>query len=706
MSARLHGLGLYLACLVPLAACGDNIKPDVGIEVTPMAVAVSETGTAATFTVSLLSQPDAEVMLPLAVSDATEGEIDRPVLRFTPDDFEGLRVTVTGLDDTEDDGDVTFAVVTDRASSSDGRYAGLDAADVTVTNSDDEEGGTPAIMVTANPDLQTTEAGGMAMFTVVLATQPTADVTIDVATSDDTEGTADATTITFTMDNWDTPQTVTVTGVDDAADDGDVAYTIALAPSVSADPAYNGIDPADVPVTNIDDDGVGITVSPLTGLITDESGGTAMFTVVLSAQPTADVTIAVASSDLTEGTVDTALLTFTMGNWDTPQTVTVTGVDDDLDDGDVDYTAQLAPAVSTDPAFNGIDPADPMITNLDDDTPGITVTPTTGLVTTELGGTDTFTIVLNSQPMADVTIGITSEDLTEGTAAPATVTFTTDNWDTPQPVTVTGADDAVDDGDVEYTIVTAPAVSSDTAYAGLDADNVTVTNLDNEAAGFLVIPANGLVTREDGLMDTFTIVLTSMPTANVTIGLLSSDPAEASVSPSMLTFTPGNWDTPQPVTVTGEDDPFRDGPIPFTIITQQAMSADPAYDGENPINVQGTNFDDEPASVQVIGQPPLTVSEGGLRDRFRVRLTQQPTATVVCTFTSSDTGEATLSPAVLTFTVTNWQVYQPITVFGTDDPVDDGDQPFTVVSAPCTSVDPQYNGLDPRDLDGINQDND
>ena len=48
--------------------------------------------------------------------------------------------------------------------------------------------------------------------------------------------------------------------------------------------------------------------------------------------------------------------------------------------------------------------------------PGITVTPTSGLITTEVGGTDSFTVVLDAEPTADVTIGISSSDLTEGCA--------------------------------------------------------------------------------------------------------------------------------------------------------------------------------------------------------------------------------------------------------------------------------------------------
>ena len=57
-------------------------------------------------------------------------------------------------------------------------------------------------------------------------------------------------------------QTVTVTGVDDAVDDGDVAYTIVTAAATSGDPNYSGVDAADVTVTNTDNDAAGITVTP------------------------------------------------------------------------------------------------------------------------------------------------------------------------------------------------------------------------------------------------------------------------------------------------------------------------------------------------------------------------------------------------------------------------------------------------------------
>ena len=59
--------------------------------------------------------------------------------------------------------------------------------------------------------------------------------------------------------------------------------------------------------------------------------------------------------------------------------------------------------------------------------------PVSGLVTTEGGGTASFTVVLNTQPTASVAIGLSSSDTTEGTVSPTTLTFTTANWNSRRP---------------------------------------------------------------------------------------------------------------------------------------------------------------------------------------------------------------------------------------------------------------------------------
>ena len=211
----------------------------------------------------------------------------------------------------------------------------------------------------------------------MLDTQPTADVTVGLSSSDATEGTVLPASVTFTAADWNSPQTVTVTGVNDDLDDGNIAYRIITAAASSADGTYNGLNPADVSVTNTDNDASGTTVSPISGPTT-EAGGTATFTVVLDAQPTADVTVGLSSNDATEGTVLPASLTFTAANWNSAQTVTVTGVNDDLDDGDVAFSIMTAAATSADGNYNGINAADVNVTNTDNDASGITVSTISG----------------------------------------------------------------------------------------------------------------------------------------------------------------------------------------------------------------------------------------------------------------------------------------------------------------------------------------
>jgi trimeric autotransporter adhesin len=111
----------------------------------------------------------------------------------------------------------------------------------------------------------------------------------------------------------------------------------------------------------------------------------------------------------------------------------------------------------------------------------ITVTaPSQTATTTEAGGQGSFTVVLTSHPTSNVIIGISSADTTEGTVSPATLTFTPQNGTTPQTVTVKGVDDTIDDGNVQYIIVTAPAQSADPGYNGFNPLDPTMTNIDND----------------------------------------------------------------------------------------------------------------------------------------------------------------------------------------------------------------------------------
>ncbi len=222
----------------------------------------------------------------------------------------------------------------------------------------------------------------------------------------------------------------------------------------------------------------GINVTSLSGTNTTEAGGMVTFDVTLNSQPFADVTVFIVSGNVAEGTVSVSSLTFTAANWNVAQQVTVIGENDFIDDGDQAYVIELQPAVSADRNYDALDTGDVTLTNLDDDTAGITITPASGLVTDESGASDTFSVVLTSQPLADVVIDLNSSNMAEGTLSANSLTFTPGNWNIPQLVTVTGVNDLPNDGDIAYQAIAAPAASADSNYNGLASGAVDITNLD------------------------------------------------------------------------------------------------------------------------------------------------------------------------------------------------------------------------------------
>lgn len=102
---------------------------------------------------------------------------------------------------------------------------------------------------------QVDESGTTDTFTVVLGVQPSMDVAFDVSSDDTGEVTVSPSTLTFTTASWDTPQTVTVTGVDDMVVDGDqmTAVTVSVNDAASDD-AFDALADQVVSVTTTDDD--------------------------------------------------------------------------------------------------------------------------------------------------------------------------------------------------------------------------------------------------------------------------------------------------------------------------------------------------------------------------------------------------------------------------------------------------------------------
>ncbi|WP_298473543.1 gliding motility-associated C-terminal domain-containing protein [uncultured Maribacter sp.] len=350
----------------------DNDTAGVNIDTT--IGTTTEAGGTASFVFTLSTQPSANVTIPISGYDVTETSGAASVV-LTPLNWStGSTLVVTGVDDAIADGDITYNINTGNITSTDLNYNALTGADVpqlTVTNTDDE-------VAEVNIDTTigtTTEAGGTASFVFTLSTQPSANVTIPISGYDVTE-TSGAASVVLTPLNWSTGATLVVTGLDDSVADGDIVDVIITGDVTSTDLNYNALTGAGVPqltVTNTDDDVAGVNISTLAGTTT-EAGGTADFVFTLTSQPTANVSININGYDVTETSGPTSIL-LTPTNWDTGETLTITGVNDAIIDGDIDNIINTGNVTSGDPNYQAISGAvipQLTVTNLDDDGCGTT----------------------------------------------------------------------------------------------------------------------------------------------------------------------------------------------------------------------------------------------------------------------------------------------------------------------------------------------
>ena len=279
--------------------------------------------------------------------------------------------------------------------------------------------------------------------------------------------------------------------------------------------------------------------------------------------------------------------------------------------------------------------------NVDNDTRGVTVSPTS--LTVAEGGSGMYTVKLDSQPTAEVTVSISS-DIADVSVNPATLTFTTSNWATSQRVTATANQDDIDkDAGVTATLT---HMVSGGDYGPVSATGVTVTVNDNDTRGITITPTS--LTVNEGDTNTYTIVLDTEPTDTVTVAI-SSNNTDVTLSASPLTV----WDTALTVTVSAAED--ADSTHDTATVTHTVTGGDYNF----VINVIVTVTDNDTPGVTVT-PPLLTVGEGGT-GRYTVRLNTQPSGNVMVAISSNNT-DVTVSSSTLTFTTTSWSTEQTVTV--------------------------------------------
>ena len=494
----------------------------------------------------------------------------------------------------------------------------------------------PGIRIRGARSIDVAEGGADDTYSVVLTSEPTANVTVTLGNTDG-QVTAvkgdpsQSNQLVFDSTNWSMPQVVRVTANDDDVAEGNhtgvITHTI-----TSTDGDYTNLTVPDLTVNVTDDDLHLITITEdqagqtVIDSIDVAEGGTATYWVALSTEPSPGSVIYVELKDSmsqVSPTHNDGLLTdaveFTDSNWNVPQAVEVAGVDDALPEGP--HQTQIVHTVYdfTD-IFNvlTLGQSNFPVNVSDNDIGAVVITESDGSTDlSEAGGTDTYEIALATPPSGAVHITVTADSQTQvsidGTDFSSSLDLTFNSTNA-QAITLRAVDDVVDEGPHTGTIthaVTAPV--NDSMYpTTLSIDNVTAAITDNDSAGLRITSdqqGQNVITSvnvaEGGTEATYWVALRSQPSADVSIFLGNSDGQISAVdddADNELRFTSANWSTPQRVHVNAVDDDVVEGAHTDQII-HGAVSIDPNYHG-NVLLAASITDNDSPPTVAITRAGP------------------------------------------------------------------------------------------------------
>ena len=609
----------------------DDDTKGVVVSPTPPEFLSVDEGGSRPFSVKLATEPTGDVTVSVSVSPLAAGEmtVNPASLTFKQANY-GTWQTVWVSGDQDDDASDEKGGVKLSASGSD--YGGQEAWVYVAVDDDDE-----AALVVSRTSLAVNE-GSSGTYTVKLATEPTAAVTVTI--SGMAKGvTVDDSSLAFSTSNWDTAQTVTVSA---AEDDNAASEEVTLINTPSGG-GYGSVAAKSVVVTTEDDDTPALVVSPMSLEVGE--GNSATYTVELATQPSGPVTVTV--SGMAKGvSVDDSSLTFSTSNWGDAQTVTVSAAEDD-NAASEEVTLTNTPSGG---GYGSVAAKSVVVTTEDDDTPALVVSPAS-LEVAE-GSSDTYTVKLATQPSSAVTVTISG--MAKGVSVDdSSLTFSTSNWSNAQAVTVSAAEDD-NAASEEVTLINTP---SGGGYGSVAAKSVVVTTEDDDTPG-LVLSRSSLSVGE-GSSGTYTVRLATQPSGPVTV-TVSGMAKGVSVDDSSLAFSTSNWSDAQTVAVSAaEDDNAASEEV---TLTNTPSGGDYGSVAAKSVVVT-TEDDDKPALV--LSRSSLPVSEGA-SGTYTVKLATQPSGPVTVTVSGMAKG-VSVDDSSLTFSTSNWSNAQTVTVSAAED---------------------------------------
>jgi len=669
---RLAILALMAVLGLNLASCEDipvgmgkpitGVEKDIKVTVTPKGPASKDGSTSSEVDLSINNDPGSDVIYVIVNETPEVCSIEPMEIEVDRDDWDSTQtIIVSGIDNgVAGDQECRFTV---KLYDKDGNELTSEPGVVII---EDPDAPLPDVDITVTVKGPASEDGSVTSdVDLTMNRDPGEDTTYIIENHTPEVCTIEPMRIEVDKDDWDNTQTITVSGIPDGIVTGDreCRFTVTL---VDKDGNELSSKPGVVIIEDAESPGLHIVGS---SKYTSEDGTSMTFDVWLHTQPSAPVTVVITSSLITEGVlvdkdgnvVDQIVLTFTPENWDQHQTITVMGVPDGLVDGDRDYDIIFIVA-SDDEHYDGYRATRPLV-NIDIDKPGFAVEGgITSIIVSEYGTTAELPIVLTAAPACPVTVHIVSSDTTEAVVSASTLTFTPENWNVSQVVTVTGVPDDIDDGDQAFTIT---ITASGCFFESAEHIIVHGINENIDVAGVVVTKESDIIiVSEAGLTSTVEVVLTSKPTAPVTITLTVDDGDVAYTVPIVLVFTPENWNVPQPFVVHGVDNDIVDGHRPF-VIDLAATSADLKYHEAFIPPVHGICLDDDAPAAVLVHPWEVFITSDVLTATFTVVLTRDPGENVTFPLSVQASGIAAgfeVDKTNVHFSHTNWYRPQVVTV--------------------------------------------
>ena len=461
------------------------------------------------------------------------------------------------------------------------------------------------------------ENGGSSRITASLSSPSSAMTTLTVTAApgtgaDSGDYSLSGPTLTITPGVTTSAGALTVSAIDNAIDAPDKTVSI----SGGASNALGVIDPAAVTLTIADDDATPTVTLDLNSSSIGENSGTASVTASLSGASSQDVTVVVSASPVSPAVsgdftiTSNKTLTIPAGSAGSTGTVTITGIDNSLDEPDKSVT--LTATVSGGRGVSA--PSSRMLTITDDEgTPTVTLGLSPSSIS-ENGGTASVTASLSGPSSQDVTVVVSASPVSPAVSGDFTITsnktltIPAGSTGSTGTVTIMGIDNSVDEPDKSVTVTA--TVRGGRGVSAPSSRMLTIT--DDDAAPTVTLDLSSSSISEKGGTASVTASLSGASSQDVTV-VVSASPVSPAVSGGFtitsnktLTIPAGSTGSTGTVTIMGIDNSVDEPDKPVTVsatVSGRGVSA--------PSSQSLTITDDEGTPTVTLDLSSSSISENG-----------------------------------------------------------------------------------------------